>query len=70
MNDYHQTIKTSTKSNEDQMQSTADLGGDQQLNDKEHLHKLQVDLKNVIMNIIGEIHLVKTMFQVEQIKCK
>lgn len=52
------------------MQSTADLGGDQQLNDKEHLHKLQVDLKNVIMNIIGEIHLVKTMFQVEQIKCK
>lgn len=85
MNDYHQA-KTSTKPNEDQMHTTADNktvsdleGGrsnsqpstesDQQSN-KEYLYKLQSNLKDVIMNIISEIHLVKTMFQVEQIKCK
>lgn len=83
MNDYQQAIKASNKSNEDQMQTSADdkrvlgLEGDQpsteseqRLNAKEHLYKLQASLKSVIMNIIGEIHLVKTMFQVEQIKCK
>ena len=68
---------TADKSESDmKIEQNQSIGSHQQSNlkteqkSKEDIYKLQQNLKNIIMDIINEIHLVKTMFQVEQIKCK